>query len=148
MTPKQVNELAKPVVFVDCRSAEERHVSMIRPDAISEHEFERQCEEIRNRGATIVAYCTIGYRSAQFVAKHKGSNLPMYNLSGSLLAWIDTGYEIWGSYDTGYDHVTRQIHVWGKEFASYVPTEEERWEPVYFRHPLLKTLFSKIVDKE
>ncbi len=144
VTPRQVHELAKPVVFVDCRSAEERRVSMIRPDAITEGEFERQCLDICSQGATVVAYCTIGYRSAQFVAKHKRSDISMYNLSGSLLAWIHDGYEIWGDKDTGYDHVTHEIHVWGKEYASYVGKD---YTPVYFQHPLLQTLFSKVLGR-
>ena len=147
VTPKQVQDLLlvkQPVVFVDCRSAEERHVSKIRPDAITEREFEQRCDDLQRQGVNVIAYCTIGYRSAQFVAKHKRSDLEIYNLAGSLLAWIDDGYEIWGNGDTGYDHVTRDIHVWGRDFATFVNSE---YKPVYFRHPVLHEMARKLFHR-
>lgn len=116
-------------------------MSMIRPDAITERDFEIQRDDLIRQEASVIAYCTIGYRSAQFVAKNMSCGLPMYNLSGSILAWIDQGYDIWGNEDSGFDHITRDIHVWGKEFASYVPMQvQEQYQVEYFRHPLLHTL--------
>lgn len=143
VTPKQTQQMlaqSVPLVLVDCRSAEERRVSMLRPDAITERQFDEQRDSLIRDGTTVIAYCTIGYRSAQFVSKHMSSGIPMYNLSGSILAWIDDGYDIWGNEDTGYDHTTRDIHVWSKEFAAYVPPDD--YKPRYFRHPLLHMLFN------
>ena len=51
-----------PIVLVDARSAPERHVSII-PGAISLIEFEQDIAKTLPQDATVVVYCTIGYRS-------------------------------------------------------------------------------------
>lgn len=55
-------EAPPPLVLVDARSAPERDVSMI-PGAVSLGEFEQDIFKKLPPDATVVVYCTIGYRS-------------------------------------------------------------------------------------
>merc|ERR1712216_212721 len=53
--------------FVDCRTEEERSVSVI-PGSISKEALLQHlsCDPAWHTGKTVIVYCTIGYRSAQF----------------------------------------------------------------------------------
>ena len=153
LTPRQVLTLQqeqptthKKVVFVDCRTREERQVSKIDPEALSEEEFLSQLESLKEKDIVVVSYCTIGYRSAEFVTKYQGSiDGKMYNLSGSLLSWIDEGYPVYrGVESSEYPEPVKEIHVWGKQFSQYAP---EEYSCTYFKVPLWSTMTSWVSKK-
>src|SRR5689334_16019752 len=68
ITVEELLALRDSVCLVDVRSAEEQAVSMI-PGAISEELFLKQFPSILDDKSTIVAYCTIGFRSGCFSSK-------------------------------------------------------------------------------
>lgn len=100
------------VVFVDVREPAEMEVSML-PGAISRAEFYK--DPSRHSGKTIVAYCTISYRSGIWVRDSTTRKIPLHNLTGGILAWVLEGGKV---YDKSGE--TRRIHVYGKEW-SYPP---------------------------
>ena len=120
MTPTALSQAmhnSTNVVIVDVRMPEERHVSMI-PGSIAEVEFRQRLEEFKEKKACVVGYCTIGFRSSQFAAKYDtDANLDVYNLSGSILGWIQEGYEIVDA----DQRPTTKIHAFGKKWAEMVP---------------------------
>ena len=73
-----------PIVLVDARSAPERDVSMI-PGAVSLGEFEQDIVKKLPPDATVVVYCTIGYRSgvsARRLGEKHGIEGRIRNLDG------------------------------------------------------------------
>jgi len=96
-------------ILVDNRSEKERNVSMI-PSAISQKEFERQKENIRNK--KIIVYCTVGFRSGKY-SQHlfkKGFNA--YNLKGGVLLWAHSNQKF-----TNDNGETIRVHVYGKKWS-------------------------------
>jgi len=97
------------VVIVDVREAEERAVSMI-PGSISKEHYESNAEEYHGR--SVVAYCTIGYRSGRYVETLRSRGVDAKNLKGSLLAWTHAGLPM-------VDEQGKQVkraHVYGAEW--------------------------------
>jgi sodium/bile acid cotransporter 7 len=110
VSPKQAMELLKQgqVVFVDARPADERQVAML-PQAISQEEFLRDPAKYREK--TVIAYCTISYRSGVLASKLRKKGVEIYNLRGGLLAWVHEGGKV-------YDQKgpTKRIHVYGRRW--------------------------------
>ena len=121
ISPLEATALTKneKVVFVDVRSKEEMSVSML-PGAISQKEYLESRERFRDH--TLVAYCTIGYRSGMFakkMAETTNHSDRIYNLRGGLLAWVLEGGKV---YDGKGE--SRRIHVYGKRW-NYPPAGYE-----------------------
>jgi rhodanese-related sulfurtransferase len=117
-------------LFVDVRTFKEQAVSII-PRAISQETFWENFKEYfppNNSSQTlskkIIAYCTIGYRSAKFVRKLRKQNIPAYNLAAGVLGW---------SHFTGplihpkNQKPTRQVHVYTEGWNFLNPTYEAIW---------------------
>jgi len=108
------------VIFIDTRKPSEMKVSML-PNAIPREAFLKNPS--RYKGRTIIAYCTISYRSGNFAVRMSEKGFDVYNLKGGLLAWVLEGGKV---YDTHGE--TKRVHVYGKEW-NYLP---EGYEPVFF----------------
>ena len=101
------------VWLVDVRSDEEQRVSMI-SGAMTRAEYAaRRASEQPDR---VVAYCTLGIRSGQWVDQHQSTDVPAFNLSGELSAgrmWL-------GHSSSRVDNgavtrpSTRRVHVQGE----------------------------------
>ena len=100
------------VIFVDTRGWGERRISML-PGAIKKKEFLKDPSLYKDR--TVIAYCTIGYRSGEFAVEMSERGTPVYNLQGGILAWILEGGKI---YDKKGE--TRRVHVYKKKW-NYAP---------------------------
>lgn len=106
------------VVILDVREPEEMLVSTL-PGARP-----APPDQIRSRplgdlpaGATIVAYCTVGYRSGKAAVQlEKRLGRPVYNLDGGILAWFNAGGRV---VDPAGQPVDR-IDAWGAPWTSYV----------------------------
>jgi rhodanese-related sulfurtransferase len=97
------------VLFLDAREDKEIAVSKI-PGAISKREFEQNPAQYKTR--KIIAYCTIGYRSAAYVEKWNKRSYTMQNLRGSLLLWAHAG----GVLVDATGAATTQVHVYGRDW--------------------------------
>lgn len=131
LTPREVKALQVPYVFVDCRTREEREVSMIDINALSIEEFEQQLDEnaATQNDMVIICHCTVGIRSARFVVKHKNNVQSMYTMPGGILSWIDEGYPIFRRHEEHIEEPkvipTTLVHVCLKEFVNLAPKEYE-----------------------
>ena len=123
LSPKELVELQEQgddaIVVVDVRPDEEREVSMI-PGAISKSEFEASRAEYE--GKTVVAYCTIGYRSGLWAKDLRADGWEAKNLRGSILAWTHAELPL---EDT--DGPTKRVHVYAEDWA----LAAEGYEPVW-----------------
>lgn len=82
------NGIKKPqadFVLVDVRTDEEVNVSVI-PGAITKAEYEKDRKQYDGR--TVIAYCTIGGRSAKYASELAKSGVPVKNFKGSILEWV------------------------------------------------------------
>ena len=96
----------KKVLFIDVREPEEQQVSTL-PNAITEKEFLKNPEQHKEQ--TIVAYCTIGYRSGKFAEKFK--QWKILNLEGGILAWSYFNGKV---YKNGKE--TDNVHVYSEKW--------------------------------
>ncbi|MBT6154899.1 MAG: rhodanese-like domain-containing protein [Planctomycetaceae bacterium] len=103
------------VLVVDVRDANERDVSTI-PGAITVKEFERDHSD--SRDASVVTYCTIGYRSGLFADQLRQRGVTVLNLSGGILAWSHAG----GQLVTPTGDPTKRVHVYGRRW-NLLPTD-------------------------
>ena len=108
------------ILLVDVREPEERAISHI-PGSISKEDFEQR----RNEDALppVVAYCTIGYRSGQFVEQLQADGIDATNLKGSILAWVHAGQPVHDP--EGND--TQRVHVYGKRWDLLPNDYEAVW---------------------
>lgn len=109
----------KQLVLVDVRSPEEIEVSFI-PGAITKKKFEENLDRYRN--ATVVVYCTIGYRSGKYARQLRQQGIEALNLEGSLLAWSHAGGKL-----VDEKGATKQVHVYGRQWQ----LTAEGYEPVW-----------------
>ena len=67
--------------------------------------------QIEIEGTWIVPYCTIGYRSAKFTQAFQAEHpeIRIYNMAGSILAWLHAGGEVVGP----QGKPVKAVHVYG-----------------------------------
>ena len=109
------------ITFVDTRKPAEMTVSVL-PGAITQDEFTKHPE--RFFGKTVVAYCTISYRSGIFARDQAPRGIEILNLKGGILAWILEG----GQVNDAQGNPTRRVHVYGDKW-DFAPSG---WESVKF----------------
>ena len=110
ITPAGLREslAAGGIVLVGVRTDRGRNVSTL-PGAISADEFESRLEELAGR--TVVAYCTIGVRSSDYVREMRRRGVEVLNLEGSVLSWTHIGGPL------VLDGVaTDRLHVYGRRW--------------------------------
>lgn len=108
-------------VVVDVREVEEQRVSMI-PGAVTSETFEANPEKFQDK--TVVAHCTIGYRSGLYAEKLAEKGFDARNLKGSVLAWAHAGKPFVDS--EGKE--TKRVHVYGPKWNLLPPDYEGVWE--------------------
>ena len=109
----------KDVVLVDVRTVAEMRVSIL-PGALDVRNLVAELDKYRHK--TIVAYCTIGVRSARFVTAALGHGLKAKSLEGGILAWVQAGYQVVGPDGAA----TKKVYVSGNE----LPLLPAGYEPV------------------
>ncbi len=92
ISPEALMALKDPVI-IDVRSDKERQVSMIK-NAVTGEEFLKNPKAFGAR--PLAAYCTIGYRSAEFAQKMAEKGIVVKNLQAGILGWLHAGGEIAG----------------------------------------------------
>ncbi len=115
----QLDTLTDPV-FVDIRTPEEQAVSML-PGALTEAQWQAQREQLAGR--PIVAYCTIGARSGEWVLARREEGIAAHNLVGSILAWTHAG----GALQTPDGLATKRLHVYGSTWDLAAAGYETTW---------------------
>ena len=110
VTVEEVGRLIESgsVVLVDARTERERAVSWI-PGSITDDEFEQDPDRYAEQ--TVVVYCTIGHRSAEYAERQGAEGRRILNLRGSLLSWTHAGGPL-----VGPDGPTNRLHVYGRDW--------------------------------
>ena len=75
------------------------------PDAITAEEFQNRRDEFE--GATVVTYCTAGYRSGLAARQLQIDGWEVRNLAGSILAWTHAGLPL-----VAGDENTKKVHIY------------------------------------
>ena len=99
------------VWFVDVRTDEERSVSII-PGAMTPEEYANRV--LSDSPDYVVAYCTIGIRSGQWVDQHQAIEPAALNLEGGILGWTHSrGTLVEPGRQRGRQKqsMTRRVHV-------------------------------------
>ncbi len=122
MIPQKAMSLMEEgrVLFVDVRKPAEIKVSML-PGAISKKEYLKAPIKFKNK--TVVAYCTIGYRSGKFAEEMTNKGILVYNLKGGVLVWVLEAGKV---FDASGE--SKRVHVYGEKW-NYLP---EGYEAVVF----------------
>lgn len=122
---RQRQDTASAPVLVDCRTPEERAVSVI-PGAVNEEEALRIARDRPDADRVAVCYCTVGYRSAKTAARlqETGTFVRAYNLQGALLGWTHEGLPLQGPDGKR----TNRVHV----YAPLLSFQRHDYEPVSF----------------
>ena len=87
-------------------------------EAVVAREFDAEA----SAGKTVVAYCTIGYRSGKYTEKLRSRGIDAYNLEAGILGWVHSFRPVERD-----GNQVRQVHVYGKQW-SLLP---EWYEPVW-----------------
>ena len=119
LSPRQALELLNrdKLVFVDTRKPAEMAVSML-PGAVSRQYFLSHTNQYKDK--TIVAYCTISYRSGVFARELAKDGITVLNLQAGILAWTLEGGKV---YEKSGKEVKR-VHVYGDKW-DYAPVGYE-----------------------
>lgn len=105
---QRLQRQAKNIVIVDVRSPKEQAISQI-PGAITVEEFESDLKQYAQN--TVIAYCTIGYRSGRYAEKWRQQGVKILNLEGSLLAWSHIQGKLIDA-----NGMTNKVHVFGRQW--------------------------------
>lgn len=112
-------------ILLDVRTPEEYQVShlpnaLLASDDINQlqQELQKHLQNDNGTGKAIVAYCSVGYRSAKLVDQlQKLGYDHVFNLEGSIFAWANHGYPV---YCDG--QIVNQVHPyndrWGQLLRS------------------------------
>jgi sodium/bile acid cotransporter 7 len=79
------------------------------PGAIDKPSFLENPQKYRDK--TVVAFCTIGYRSGLFAQEMAERGLTVKNLKGGILAWVLKGGKVYKT-----DGVIKRLHVYGPKW--------------------------------
>ncbi len=106
------------VVILDTREKEEYDVSHL-PGAIWYGYKDRQEDKLAAipKGATIVVYCSVGYRSGKIGEKlRKEGYVNVRNLYGGIFNWFNQGFRVVNN--DGRD--TKKIHAYNEKWAQWI----------------------------
>ncbi len=119
ITATELSARVQPVVLVDVRTPEEQFVSRI-PGAMDHQDFEKSIADYSD--STIVAYCTIGYRSGLYTEALIERGFDAKNLEGGIVAWTHVDGPLsnqWGD--------TKEVHVYGRKWDLVADGYQATW---------------------
>lgn len=122
ISAKRLEEMLEEptTLLVDVREPAEREISWI-PGSIPVEDFKSNLE--RYRGASIVAYCTIGDRSGRFARElRENEGLEAANLAGGILMWAHAGGAL-----VDADGPTTRVHTYGGKWSLLPEGYEALW---------------------
>jgi rhodanese-related sulfurtransferase len=122
-----LNDTKMPnIVYLDAREKEEFEVSHIKGAIFVGYEnFDIKNLPELEKTATIVVYCSVGYRSekiAEELIQHGYTQTQ--NLFGGIFDWINKGYSVYDA--TGKE--TQKIHGYSKSWAKWLTKGEKVYE--------------------
>lgn len=111
-------QVTDKVYLLDAREKNEYNISHL-PTAknIGYDNFTMSSVKDIPKDATIVIYCTVGYRSGKVVEKlQKSGYSNVYNLHGSIFEWTNQGNKLVDS----KGNATTKVHTYSKDWAKWL----------------------------
>lgn len=118
ISPKQLKAMDENIYILDAREEAEYNVSHI-PNArcIGYDNFDISVMNDIPKDATVVLYCSIGYRSEKIGEKlQKEGFSTVYNLYGSIFEWMNQGFSVVNNEGAA----TQQVHTYNKAWSKWV----------------------------
>ena len=106
------------VYLLDTRSPAEFKVSHLQhSELIGYEDFTKKQVQHIPKHATVVTYCTVGYRSEKIAEELQTLGFKdVYNLYGSMISWVNAGYPV---YNQQGDQ-TRKVHTYSREWGQWL----------------------------
>lgn len=117
---------ARPLVLLDVREPDEFAVSHLR-GAVRVTSPDHAAALVRSapEGATVVVYCSVGYRSARLVADLRGQGLAnVHNLEGSIFRWANEDRPLFRG-----DAPVRRVHPFDETWGVLLAAERRAFSP-------------------
>lgn len=113
------------VYLLDTRTKGEYKVSHLKGSTrVGYDPFHKDKIQAIPKDATVVTYCTVGYRSEKIGERLEAMGYDhVYNLYGSMISWVNAGYPV---YDP-QGNTTQKVHTHSEEWGQYL----KNGEPVY-----------------
>ena len=114
------------VILLDTREKAEHNVSHLKNAVwVGYKDFQESKVEDIPRTATVVTYCTVGYRSEKIGAYLEENGFKnVYNLYGSIIGWVNAGYPVYNN----KGEKTDQVHTYSKEWGKWLKQGEAVYE--------------------
>ncbi len=124
---KQILDKPEEVIILDTREIEEFNVSHI-PGALfmGYKNWNKNLLNEIDHNKKVVLYCSIGYRSEKIGKKLKSAGFKhVYNLYGSIFAWVNAGYEVFDNQGAPTPFVHGYNRSWSKWISN--PGVQKVW---------------------
>jgi rhodanese-related sulfurtransferase len=116
----------QPVVLIDVREADEFAVSHLE-GAMRATSLDHAAALVADapEGATIVVYCSVGYRSAGLAARLQDrESTQVYNLEGSIFRWANEGRPLYRGH-----RPVRQVHPFDESWGALLHSDLRTYTP-------------------
>ncbi len=113
----------KSVYILDAREPNEYKVSHLEgAKCVGYNKFSKKKVKDIPKDATVVVYCSVGYRSGKVVKKlRKWGFSKAYNLHGSIFEWVNEGNTVVDT--TGKE--TPKVHTYNKKWSKWLKKGEK-----------------------
>lgn len=101
--------------WLDTRAMDEFRVSHI-PGArhVGDEDFDPAAVDDIDRGACVILYCSIGYRSEKVAERMRSRGfLNVHNLYGGIFEWLNSGQPVVAPDGTATDRIHAYSRTWG-----------------------------------
>jgi len=117
---KKILDKGHPPVIIDVRAREEFEISHL-PGALHIQDF----QEIQlSRNTPVVAYCSVGIRSAKFLKRlQKKGYKQINNLRGSIFEWANKGYPLMRNMKPVFT-----VHPYNQRWGRLLKPEKHQYE--------------------
>lgn len=123
-----VEELAMPktnAIILDAREPNEFEVSHIK-DALfvgyNDFNIDKTIENLTDKNAKIVVYCSLGIRSEKIANKLKNKGFTnIYNLYGGIFEWKNSEFEVLDK----NENPTEKVHAFSKSWSKWLTKGEK-----------------------
>lgn len=123
---REKKQKADTVYLLDTRQKEEYQVSHLKnSERVGYDDFGINKVNDIPKDATVVMYCTVGYRSEKIGAQLQENGYEnVYNLYGSMISWVNNGYPVYD--DEG--NTTNKVHTHSEDWSQYLKNGQAVYE--------------------
>lgn len=116
----KLQQKAKEIVFLDARETKEYEMSHIKGAVhIGYDDFEKKNVAKIDKNATVVIYCSVGYRSGKIGKQlRKMGYTSVFNLYGGLFDWVNNGNKVYQNYVE-----VNTVHPYNKKWGQWLKPE-------------------------